>query len=200
MTTPAGPPVNRPAISRELEAARRELHRLIAGADAADLRRGSDGTRWTNEQLLYHCVFGFVVVRTLLPLVRVMGRLPAPVGRGFAAVLDAGQRPFHVVNYWGSVGGALVFDHTRMGGLADRTIAALQRSLARATEDGLRRGMAFPTSWDPYFTPFMTLADVLRFPVRHFAHHRAQLTLPATGGREDAPDGDIPDGIDRRGR
>ena len=197
MTTPAEPPVDRLAISRELEASRRELHRLLATADAADLRRGSDGTRWTNEQLLYHCVFGFVVVRTLVPLVRVMGRLPAPVGRGFAGLLDAARRPFHVVNYWGSVGGALVFDASRMGGLADRTIAGLQRSLAREPEDGLRRGMAFPTSWDPYFTPFMTMVDVLRFPVRHFAHHRAQLTLTATTGRDDAAGPDTADGIDR---
>ncbi len=80
----------------------------------------------------------------------------------------------------------MVFDHTRMGGLADRTIAALQRSLARAPEERLRRGMAFPTSWDPCFTPFMSLADVYRFPVRHLAHHRAQLTLAALTAHDPA--------------
>ena len=43
--------------------------------------------------------------------------------------------------------------------------------------------MAFPTSWDPYFAPCMTLADVYRYPSRHFEHHRRQLTLrPGTGG------------------
>ena len=32
-------------------------------------------------------------------------------------------------------------------------------------------------SWDPYFRPFMTLADVYAYPVLHFEHHRQQLTL-----------------------
>ena len=37
--------------------------------------------------------------------------------------------------------------------------------------------MPFPTTWDPYFEPYMTLADVYAYPVLHYAHHRAQLTL-----------------------
>ena len=155
----------------------RRLHELLAAADATDLRRRSDGTRWTNEQLLFHMVFGYLVVRALVPLVHVMSRLPAPVGRGFAAVLDAARRPFHAVNYWGSCAGALVFDHGRMGRLCYRTVAALQRHLARETDEALAGGMPFPTSWDPYFTEYMTLAEVYRYPTLHFEHHRRQLTL-----------------------
>lgn len=174
---PDHPPVDRAAIASDMDAARARLHALLDAADAADLRRRSDGTRWTNEQLLFHMVFGYLVVRALLPLVRVLGRLPAPVGRGFAALLDAATRPFHQVNYWGSVVGARVFNHVRMGRVADHTLAALQRSLQREPEAALRRGMPFPTRWDPYFTPYMTLADVYRYPTRHFEHHRRQLTL-----------------------
>jgi hypothetical protein len=37
--------------------------------------------------------------------------------------------------------------------------------------------MHYPTRWDPFFTPYMTLADVYRFPTRHFDFHRRQLTL-----------------------
>jgi hypothetical protein len=70
-----------------------------------------------------------------------------------------------------------VFDHRRMGWLCDRTIAALQRRLAREPETALRRGMPFPPSWDPYFLPYMTLAEVYRYPNQHFEHHRRQLTL-----------------------
>jgi hypothetical protein len=66
-----------------------------------------------------------------------------------------------------------------MGRLADRTIAALQRHLEREPEASLHRGMPFPTSWDPYFTPYMTLAEVYRYPNRHFEHHHRQLTLPS---------------------
>lgn len=173
----SGSTVDRPAIAAELEAARVTLHELLALADTAALRRGSNGTRWTNEQLLFHMVFGFLVVRRLLPLVRLVSRLPAPVGRRFAAVLEAGRRPFHVVNYVGSCGGALVFNHARVGRLCDRTIAGLRRSLERESEEGMRRGMPFPTSWDPYFTSYMTMADVYGYPTKHFEHHRRQLTL-----------------------
>jgi hypothetical protein len=83
--------VDRPAIAAEMDAARVTLHALLASAGPADLRRRSNGTRWTNEQLLYHMVFGYLVVRTLLPLVHLMGRLPAPVGRGWAALLNVGS-------------------------------------------------------------------------------------------------------------
>jgi hypothetical protein len=159
-----------------MDEARSELHTLLATADAAGLRRRSNGTAWTNEQLLFHMVFGYLVVRTLLPLVHLVSRLPAPVGRGWAALLNAAARPFHVINYWGSVGAARVFNHTRMGPLADRTIAALQRSLAREPEAALHRGMPFPPRWDPYFG-YLTLAEVYRYPTRHFEHHRRQLTL-----------------------
>jgi hypothetical protein len=181
VTVMGGSPVDREAISRELETSRRQLHQLLATAEATDLRRRSAGTQWTNEQLLFHMVFGFLIVRTLLVLVRVIGRLPAPVGRGFAGLLDSAARPFHIVNFWGSVNGARVFDAQRMGWLGDRTIAALQRSLARESAESLRRGMAFPTRWDPYFTPFMSLADLYRYPSLHFEHHRRQLTLHAGG-------------------
>jgi hypothetical protein len=176
MTGAGGAPVDRAAIAREMDDARGRLHALLASADAADLRRASNGTRWTNEQLLFHMLFGYLVVRTLLPLVRLAGRLPAPVGRGWAALLNVATRPFHVVNYWGSVAAARVFNHTRMGPLADRTIAALQRRLAQESEESLHRGMPFPTGWDPYFG-YLTLTDVYRYPTRHFEHHRRQLTL-----------------------
>lgn len=180
---PAGePPVDRLATALEMDAARAWLHELLAGADAADLRRPSDGTRGTNEQLLFHMLFGFLVVRVLLPLVRLVSRLPAPVGRGWAALLNFATRPFHVINYWGSVAAARVFDHARMGPLADRTIAALERQLDCEPEEALHRGMPFPPGWDPYFG-FMSLADVYRYPARHFEHHRRQLTLNAAASK-----------------
>ena len=69
-----------------------------------------------------------------------------------------------------------MFHYVRMGPLADRTIAALQRHLAREPEAALRRGMPFPAGWDPYFG-YLTLAEVYRYPTRHFEHHRRQLSL-----------------------
>ena len=170
-------PVDRDAIAADLDRCRGDLLALLDGATPAQLRAPSDGTRWTNEQLLFHMVFGFLVVRRLLPLVRIMSVAPGWVDRGFAALLDAARVPFHWVNYAGSCGGALVFDHRRMGHLCDRTIESLVASLRHEPEERLGRGMRFPPSWDPYFQPRMTLAAVYAYPVLHYEHHRRQLTL-----------------------
>jgi hypothetical protein len=174
---PAVPPVDRVAIDRELEAASAALHELLTGADAAALRRPSDGTRWTNEELLFHMVLGYGVVRVLLPLVRLVGRLPAPVGRGWAALLNAAARPFHRVNYWGPAVVARVLSPARIDALRARAVAGLRRSLQRETEAALHRGMPMPTRWDPYFREWMSLAEVYRYATTHVEHHRRQLTL-----------------------
>ena len=173
--------VDRGAIVGDLTGCRRDLHELLAIATPERLRARSNGTAWTNEQLLFHMVFGFLIVRRLLPLVRLISSMPPWVGRGLASLLNAGRIPFHWVNYAGACGGALVFNHARMGWLCDRTIDHLVTSLEQEPEERLRRGMPFPTSWDPYFEPLMTLADVYAYPVLHYAHHRAQLTIEAWG-------------------
>lgn len=59
--------VDRAAIAGELERTRVQLHRLLADASDTSLRSRSAGTRWTNEQLLFHMVFGYMVVAALLP-------------------------------------------------------------------------------------------------------------------------------------
>jgi hypothetical protein len=46
---------------------RRDFRALIATASPAGLRRRTNGTRWTNRQLLFHMVLGYLVVRTLMP-------------------------------------------------------------------------------------------------------------------------------------
>lgn len=169
--------VDRAAIAGELERTRVQLHRLLADASDTSLRSRSAGTRWTNEQLLFHMVFGYMVVAALLPLVRMVSRLPAGVERRFAQVLDAGTRPFDVVNYYGSCAAALVFNRNRMGTKADRVIGALSRRLKRESEQALGRGMFFPVRWDPFFTDYMTIGELYRYPIRHFDFHERQLTL-----------------------
>jgi hypothetical protein len=56
--TAKGQPADRRLIHDELERVRADLHRLVAEATAAELRRRTDGTRWTNQQMLFHMVFG----------------------------------------------------------------------------------------------------------------------------------------------
>ena len=171
------PALDRAAVRSEMEQARLDFHRLAGEAAPADLRRRSDGTSWTNQQLLFHMLFGYLVVRALLVLVRVFGLLPGWASRAFARILDAAHRPFDLINYLGSCAGARIIPPRRMIGVLDRVIAGLQQRLQRESESALRRGMHYPTTWDPYFADYMTLADVYRYPTRHFRFHQRQLTL-----------------------
>ena len=130
---------DRAATHDELERVRLTIHELVAHASAAELRQPSAGTRWTNEQLLFHTVFGYMVVRALLPLVRMFGHLPDSASRVFARVLNATTPGFHVINYLGSCGGARVFHGSRLTARADRVIASLHRASLR--EDASRSTM-----------------------------------------------------------
>lgn len=169
--------INRSDIAAEMDRTRATLRAALASATDSDLRRRSAGTRWTNEELLYHMVFGFMVVRALLVLVRVFGRLPPPASKLFAALLNAATRPFHTVNFWGSRMGRLFYNRKRMAKKLDRVIDALQRRLEREHSADLMRVMSYPTRWDPFFKPSMTLADVYRYPAQHFEFHRRQLSV-----------------------
>jgi hypothetical protein len=80
-------------IHEEMDHAYARFHQLTRNACRSDLHRPSEGTRWTNQQLLFHMMFGFLIVRRLLPLVRFFGRLPDWASRGFAAVHNAANHP-----------------------------------------------------------------------------------------------------------
>jgi len=160
-----------------MDHARAEFHRFLAQSSRSDLAQASDGTRWTNEQLLFHMLFGYLIARNLRVIVKVVGRLPEPAGRAFAGVLNSVTTPFHVINFWGSGVGSRVIGPARMGRRFDRTIASLQRHLDAESEPELDRRMPFPTRWDPFFTDTMTLRDVYHYPTQHVDFHRAQLTL-----------------------
>ena len=167
-------------IRAEMDRVCADFRELLDTATVAELRSATNGTKWTNEQLLFHMVFGYLLVRRLLLLVHGFSHLPDGASRRFAATLNAGTRPFHTVNYVGSLGGMRVLGYRRVERLMERTIRALQTSLDRASDAELRRAMHFPVGWDPYFTDVMTLRDVYHYPTQHYDHHRRQLTLAHT--------------------
>ncbi|MFG2298327.1 DinB family protein [Streptomyces sp. NPDC048603] len=169
--------MDRQAVFADYERARRTFHDLLDNATEADLARPTRGTRWTNEQLLWHMFFGFLVVRVLLVLVRVFTRLPRSAGEVFARALNAATRPFDWVNYVGPCGAVKVFGPRLTSATFDRVIGSLHRRLVAESDSGLARGMHFPVRWDPFFQDFMTLADIYGYPTRHFDFHRRQLTL-----------------------
>jgi hypothetical protein len=170
-------PWDRQAVHDELDRVQADFHRLLGQANPASLARRTNGTKWTNEQLLFHMLFGYMIVRALLPLVAVFGRLPAGFSRAYARLLNAATRPFDLINYLGPCAAVHIYRHQRMTAKLDRVLAALHRSVDAATTTSLARGMHYPTRWDPFFTGYMTLADLYRYPTRHYDFHRRQLTL-----------------------
>jgi hypothetical protein len=81
--------VDRETIYEELRRVRVAFRRLVEDASPGDLARASAGTRWTNQQLLFHMLFGYLVTRALIVLAGMFARLPASVSRVFARLLDA---------------------------------------------------------------------------------------------------------------
>ena len=167
--------MDRAAIEAELYRVEADFVELVGRAGRSDLRRRSSGTRWTNRQLLYHMVFGYLIVRTLMPLVHVLGRRGR--SRRFAALLNAARRPFHVVNYVGSWAGGQLLPPAATVTLMRRTLRALRWRLGRETDQTLALTMHFPTAWDPFFRPRMSVQDVYHYGTEHYDHHRRQLTL-----------------------
>jgi hypothetical protein len=66
---------------------------IVQDANASRPAAPDSGHRWTSRQLLFHLRSGYLLVRTLLPLVRGFGRLPLVYSRRFYPVLHAVRRP-----------------------------------------------------------------------------------------------------------
>jgi hypothetical protein len=80
--------------------------------------------------------------------------------------LNALHRPFHVINYLGSSGGQLLSPR-HMAALMETTMTAIQRRLSSETAGCLGLAMHFPTRWDPYFHPTMSVLDVYHYGTEH---------------------------------
>ena len=169
--------MNQEQICAEMDRVRTDYRTLLDTATVAELRQPTDGTKWNNEQLLFHMLFGYLLVRNLRILVGGFSRLPTGASRRFAALLNAATRPFHVINYVGSLFGTRTLGYARMERLMDQVLSDLEKSLRAQPERALDRGMHFPVGWDPYFRDYMTLRDVYHYPTQHYDHHRRQLTL-----------------------
>ena len=107
------------------------------------------------------------------PLVKGFGRLPAAVSRAFAAALNAGTRPFHVVNYLCALPGGRVLGSRAMGRLMDSTIGHLRASLGRESERTLGTRHALP--------------DRLGSLLQRRHDHRRRLPLPDPALRPSPP-------------
>ena len=112
--------LDKAALHEELERVRQGFARHIADMTPADLDRISNGTRWTNRQLLFHMLFGYIIVRRLIWMVKLLSYLPTVATKPFAASLDAATKPFDWANYIGPVIAAKFISPARMQHWLDR--------------------------------------------------------------------------------
>ncbi len=162
-------------VLAELADARREFHAAIAALPDQAWGRPSANRGWTNGELLFHATLGFILVRPLVVLIRVFGRLPRSVSRAFAWLLDVSTGPFNRVNALGPRLAARVYDRETIARKYDRVHAALLRKLGRLPPAAWRLGMHYPRRWDPRFPEFMRIEDLVRYTIRHQRHHLGQL-------------------------
>lgn len=164
-------------VDAELERARASFHQLLDAMSPNLRQQASNGTKWSNEELLFHMMFGYMILWSLILIVKIFGRMPIKVSVAFAAALNLFTGPFNTANYLGSRFGARIFRYDRMGAKFDRVVKSLHHRLAAEHPDALRRQMCFPVRWDPFFKDRMTLADVYHYPIQHFEFHRRQLSI-----------------------
>lgn len=154
-----------------------DFEALVRDAPRDELDWASEGTRWSNRELLFHMWFGQRIARVMVPVMGGFSRLAPAVSRGYARVLTAGTAPYESVNYLSSVWGARLAGLGRARRWMARDTEWLLRWADGATRTELGRGMAVPPGWDPYFSAWMSREDLLVWAPRHYRHHRAQLTL-----------------------
>lgn len=166
-----------PDVRRDLEWVRDDYARLVATTKPADLAAATRGTRWTNAELLFHMWFGQHIARVFIPVFGGFSRFPPGAAKAWSRLLTAATPFYNWINYAGSVAGA----HTAGLERAQRWMTAdtdwIIAWAERATHHQLAAGMSVPTSWDPYFTAWMSRADILTWAPKHYRHHRDQLTV-----------------------
>jgi hypothetical protein len=164
------------SILAELEASRLVFHALLDSLSDEDLQKPSTNPAWSNRQILFHMLFGFFLLPSLIGIVLLFSRLPSSFSRHFAALLNRWVKPFNVINALGPQGGGRLFSRQGLGRGFDWVHALVMTWVQALPEAELQRGMYYPAKWDPLFRDYMTMAEILRFPMIHFYFHVNQIT------------------------
>lgn len=169
-----------PDVRADLEWVRDDFDHLVSNVATGDLDAPTNGTKWTNRGLLFHLWFGQRIARSFIPLIGGFSRLPPGASRAWARLLAGVTKPYEWVNYIASAAGGRLVPIQVTRAWMRRDTDALIRWAEQASPADLARGMSVPPSWDPYFLPWMSRADLLAWAPKHYRHHRAQLTLEST--------------------
>ena len=165
----------RAILRAELEAAREEFHAMVAGVSERGWNEPSHNPGWTNGQVLFHVLLGFILVLPLARLLVLFGHLPRVFGRAFAGMLDISAPLFHRINALGPRAGARILGRHGVLRRFDRVHRAILIRLDRVRPGQWALTMHYPTRWDPRFPSQMRLEDLFMYPVTHLRHHRRQL-------------------------
>jgi hypothetical protein len=163
------------SILAELEASRLVFHLLLDSLSDDELRKASTNPAWTNQQILFHMVFGFFLLPSLILIVLLFSRLPSASSQRFAALLNRLVRPFNAINALGPQGGGRIITRRGLRQGFDWVHALIVKWVQALPEAALQQGMYYPAQWDPLFRDYMTLAEILRFPMIHFYFHIDQI-------------------------
>jgi uncharacterized damage-inducible protein DinB len=180
MTEPARA-LQRADLEGELEAARHEFHAMLASLSPEDWERRSGNRAWTNGQLLFHIMFGFLLVPRLWRVTQVFDRLPKSWSRAFAALLNFSTPLFNKINAILPRLGARAYGPEALAREFDEVLSGILRRLSSMSDVDWDRGMYYPTRWEPRFSEFMRYKDVARYAVAHLRHHRNQLRISRPG-------------------
>jgi hypothetical protein len=164
------------ALRLELDEARAAFHAALGAMPSESWRAPSRNRGWTNAELCFHMLLGFILVPPLLRIMRWMALLPAWCDRGFAWLLDGATPLFNRVNALGPRVGARLLSRDAMARVFDRVHSRILRRLGEMEARDLERRMRYPTRWDPRFRAVMTAEDLLRYPSMHLEHHLRQLS------------------------
>ena len=164
-------------VRADVEWIARDYWAILKAARPEELDLPTNGTAWTNRQLLFHMLLGQRVTRMVIVVMGVFSRLPAGASRAWAAGMAAVTPLYHRLNWLGGVVGGRLFTVSRMGRQMEAVTAEILHFYDHASPGDLRRGMTIPPSWDPYFSTWMDRAQLMTWAPMHYQHHRRQLTL-----------------------
>ena len=175
MDAPAGPEIQRARLQADLNTAHQEFHEMAGAISERAWAEPSHNPGWTNGQLLFHVLLGFVLVPPLAWLLVLFGHLPRGCSRTFSAILNLSTPVFNRINAIGPRAGARILGKAGILRHFDRVHARILARLQRTHSRDWALTMHYPTRWDPRFRTDMRLADLFRYPIDHLRHHRSQM-------------------------
>ena len=175
MNDATDPAIPRARLRADLVAARLEFRAMVNAVSDRAWAEPSLNPGWSNGQLLFHVLFGFILVLPLSRLLVFFGHLPDVCSRSFAGALNLSTQVVNRINVLGPRIGARLLDRATIMNKFDHVHGAVVARLDRARARDWTLTMRYPTRWDPRFHTQMRLADLFQYPVDHLRHHRSQL-------------------------